>query len=41
MTVVMTARSLLTVYPTPVRPRQPTVVVDDDDDDRKFVIFFG
>jgi hypothetical protein len=41
MTVVMTARSLLTVYPTPVRSRQPAVVVDGDDDDGKIVTFFG
>jgi len=41
MTVVMTARSLLTVYPTPIRSRQPSVVVDDDDNDRKIVTFFG
>ena len=40
MTVVMTTRSLPTVYPTPVRSRQSTVVVDDDDNVGKIVTFF-
>ena len=41
MMVVMTARSLLTVYPTPIRSRQPAIVVDDDNNDGKIVTFFG